>query len=90
MICALHCLLIFHVRVQAQARMPTQPDSATVRKHDGATLVRELKNTLRNTSPVPDPVTSPLNSTDRDNRPCGLDRLLTNSVEVTFTPQGVV
>jgi len=63
----------------------TQPDSATTSHRDGATLVREFKNTLRDASPVPDPVTKPLNSTDRVHGQCGLGVLLTNFVEVTFT-----
>ena len=62
----------------------TQPDSATTRKRDGATLVREFKNTLWDASSVPDPVTRSLNSTDRVNGQCGLDVLLTNFIEGTF------
>ena len=47
--------------------------------------MREFKNTLQDASPVPNPVTKPLNSTDRDHGQCGLDMLLINFVEVTFT-----
>jgi len=80
-----HCLFIFHFRFQAQAREQTQPDSATTRQSDGAMLVREFKNTLRDASSVPDPVTRSLNSTGRDHGQCGLGVLLTNFVEGTFT-----